>query len=51
VISDGMQDVEILDDGHVLLDESNNTSPGKLLPGGQLMNAHHPFQSAAMSGI
>jgi len=46
-----MQDVEILDDGCVLLDEENDTSPGKLLPGGQLTNAHHPLQSAAMSGI
>jgi hypothetical protein len=46
-----MQDVEILDDGHVSLDEGNDTSPEKLLPGGQLMNARHPFQSAVMSGI
>jgi hypothetical protein len=46
-----MQDVEIQDDEYVLLDENDGTSPGKLLPGGQLMNAHHPFQSVAMSGI
>jgi hypothetical protein len=46
-----MQDVEILDDGYVLLDEGDDTSPRKLLPGGQLMNAHHPFQSAVLSGI
>jgi hypothetical protein len=46
-----MQDVEISDDGYVSLDEGNDTSPGKLLPEGQLMNAHHPFQSAAMSEI
>ena len=46
-----MQDVEILDDGYVLLDEGNDTSPGMLLPGEQLMNAHRLFQSAVMSGI
>jgi hypothetical protein len=46
-----MQDVEILDDGYVLLDEGDGTSQVKLLPGGQVMNAHHPLQSAVLSGI
>jgi hypothetical protein len=46
-----MQDEEILDDEYVGLYEADDTYPVKLLPEGQLMNDHPPFQSTLMSGI
>jgi hypothetical protein len=43
--------VEILDDEYVVLYEADDTYPVKLLPEGQLTNAHPPFRSTLMSEI